>query len=243
MIKENLKSAGLTENEAKVYESLLNLGARPAGVISRRTGLHRRVIYDVLDRLIKKGLIGYIVENNKKIFSVSNPERFTEIIDEEKSKIQSIMPQMMEIFNQSKERQKEETVFYKGKNGLKSVFEDQIEEAKKSKEILILGASNMAYELFDNYFFWFDKKRQENKIKARIIFNSEKSSKKIPLAKIKFLSKEVSSEMSINIYGNKVAIVYWNKEKPFAIVINQQEIAEGYKKYFELLWNIAKENK
>ena len=240
MIRENLRSAGLTENEAKVYQTLLEIGSRPAGIISRRTGLHRRVIYDVTDRLIKKGLVGYIVENNRKIFSVSNPERFLEIIENEKEKINSIMPNMLELFNQSKERQKEETVFYKGKNGLKSVFEDQIDEAKKSKEILILGASNLAYDLFENYFFWFDKRRQEEKIKARIIFNSEKSTKKIPLAKIKFLPKELSSEMSINIYGNKVAIIYWEKEKPFAIVINQKQIAEGYKKYFELLWNIAK---
>jgi sugar-specific transcriptional regulator TrmB len=239
-IKENLKSAGLTENEAKVYEALLEMGSRSAGVISRRTGLHRRVIYDVLDRLIKKGLVGYIVENNKKIFSVSNPERFLEIVDEEKNNLNVILPTMLEIFNQSKERQKEETVFFKGKNGLKSVFEDQIEEAKKSKEILILGASDIAYELFENYFFWFDKKRQENKINARIIFNSEKSSRKIPLSKIKFLPKELSSEMSLNIYGNKVAIIYWEKDRPFAIVINQKQIAEGYRKYFEFLWGIAK---
>jgi hypothetical protein len=32
----------------------------------------------------------------------------------------------------------------------------------------------------------------------------------------------------------------WNKQNPFAIVISQKEIAQGYKNYFELLWNIAK---
>ena len=66
-IQDKLKFVGLTDNEALVYSTLLEIGARPAGTISRKTGLHRRVVYDITDRLIKKGLIGYIVENGKKI--------------------------------------------------------------------------------------------------------------------------------------------------------------------------------
>ena len=62
LINEQLKTAGLTENESKVYTALLELGPSHAGIISRKTGLHRRVIYDTIERLIKKGFIGYILK-------------------------------------------------------------------------------------------------------------------------------------------------------------------------------------
>lgn len=234
-IKEQIKKAGLTDNESLVYQALLEMGPKNAGVIARRTGLHRRVIYDVTDRLIKKGLIGYIIENNKRLFQASNPKRFLEIIEEEKSSINSIMPNMLQLFNQKKD-ERDDTLFFKGKSGLKSIFEDQLED---KKEILILGANNLAYEILDVYFHWFDKKRQENKIKTKIIFN-EKPTKKINLAEIKYLPEKYSSPLAINIYGDKVAIIHWNKERPFAILIKQKEIAKGYKNYFEMLWNIAK---
>ena len=248
--KEQLKLAGLTENEAIVYQALLEIGPRPAGTISRRTGLHRRVIYDVTERLIQKGLIGYILENNKKVFQASTPQRFLEIVEEEKQTINKVIPDMMLLFNQLRTKEKEETNFYKGKNGLKSIFEDQLETAGKTKdkEILILGASPLAYEILEIYFHWFDKRRVKEKIKTRVIFNSETSKKdsknklKIPLSEIKYLPHEYSSPLAVNIYGDKVAIILWSKDHPIGIVIKQEEIALGYKKYFELMWKIAKKD-
>ncbi len=238
-IKDVLKNAKLTENEIKVYSCLLELGATAAGTISRRTGLHRRVIYDVTERLIQKGLIGYIIENHKKMFHCANPSRFLEIIEEEKREIESVMPQMLNMFNQEKEKPSEDTLFFKGKNGLKSVFEDQIAQGK---EILIVDTSNIAYEMFEIYFHWFDKRRKEKKIPVKIIFNeAEKKIKpQVPLSEIKYLPKEYSTPAAINVYGDNVAIIHWNKEKPFAILIKQKEIAEGYRKYFQLMWKISK---
>lgn len=236
-IKEQIRQAGLTENEAKVYETLLELGPRGAGTISRRTGLHRRVIYDVMDRLLGKGLIGYIVENGKKMFSVSNPQRFIEIIEEQKKQVSDVLPLMLEAYTQTKDKQREDTLFFKGKEGLKSVFEDQL---STGKEISIIGASPLAYEMLEYYFVWFDKKRIKQKIKTKIIFNEEVK-KKIPLSEIRYFKENYSSPLAINIYGEKVAIILWSKENPFAIVIKNKEISEGYRKHFEMLWNVARE--
>jgi sugar-specific transcriptional regulator TrmB len=234
-IKEQIKKAGLTENEAIVYQTLLELGPKGAGTISRRTGLHRRVIYDVMDRLLGKGLIGYIVENGKKMFSVSNPQRFIEIIEEQKKEINDVLPLMLAEYNTAKDKQREDTLFFKGKEGLKSVFEDQL---STGKEILVLGGSPLAYEILEYYFVWFDKKRVKQKIKTRILFDGELKNKhvKVPLSEIRYLPEKYSSPLAINIYGEKVAIILWSKENPFAIVIKNKEISEGYRKHFEMMW-------
>ena len=234
MNQETLKELGLTNNEALVYQALLENGPSLAGFISRKTGLHRRTVYDVTEMLIKKGLIGYITKNNRRSFEASSPTRLLEMIKEKEHLLNETMPEM--IMHYKKTIEKQETNFYKGKAGLKTVFEDQLNE----KEILILGASPLAYEVLQFYFKWFDKRRKEKKIKARVIFNKTEKKLNLPLAEIRYLPQKYSSPLAVNIYGDKVAIILWSKENPFAIVIKQIEIAEGYRKYFELMWKIAK---
>src|SRR5512137_1598608 len=106
-IKEYIRKIGLTENETKVYLALLEFGPNQAGLISRKSGLHRRVVYDTSEMLIKKGLIGYIQKNNKKLFQASSPSRILELIKEKEESISEIMPEMLLMFNSTKE--KEET--------------------------------------------------------------------------------------------------------------------------------------
>ena len=229
---EELKQAGLTENESKVYLALIDLGPSLAGQIARKTGIHRRTIYDTIEMLIQKGLIGYIKENNRKLFQAANPDRLLEIIREKQNIIAPFVQNLEQRYLSKKE--KEETNFYKGKEGLKTIFEDQL----NSKEILILGASPKAYEILQFYFKWYDKTRKQKKIKTRIIA-TDKNISNIPLAEIKYLPEKYANPVSVNIYEDKTAIILWASE-PIAILIKNKEITEAYKTYFELMWKIAK---
>ncbi len=230
-----IEEAGLTRTEALVYKALIELGPSLAGQTARRTGLHRRSVYDATERLIKKGLIGYIVKNNRRYFEAVNPRRLLEIIEEKKAKLMSVLPDLEEQFLAKKEKQ--ETNFYKGKSGLKSVFEDQLAE---KKEILIIGSSTEFAEVLPFYFKWYDERRKKEKIRARIIFSSRKNRARIPLSNVRFLPEKYSNPVSINIYADKIALILWSREEPLAILIKNREISEGYRKYFELLWRVAK---
>ncbi len=231
-----LEEIGLTKNESIVYLTLLELGPSLAGEVAKKSGLHRRSVYDVSEMLIKKGLIGYILRNNRRLFSASNPERLLDLVREKEEMVGGMMPDLVKLFSKTKD--KEETNFYKGKAGLKMVFEDQI---SNGGEIKIIGASPLAYEILQFYFHWFDKRRVKEKIRTKVIFNKVKGvDVKIPLSEVRYLSEKYSSPLAVNIYGDKVALIMWSKENPFAIVINQKEIAEGYRNYFELMWKIAK---
>ncbi len=228
-----LTELGLTNNEALVYKALLDLGPVQAGLISRRTGLHRRTVYDVIEMLIKKGLIGYIKNNNRKLFEASSPQRLLDMLKEKENLLNEILPEMLQLYKEKK--QKQETNFYRGKQGLKMILEDQIE---MRKEICIIGASPLAYEVLQFYFKWFDKRRKENKIKARILLTQRNL--KIPCAEVRYLPQKYASPVALNIYGDKAAVILWSKDNPIAIVIKNKEIADGYKKYFELLWQISR---
>lgn len=228
----DLKEAGLTENESKIYLALIDLGSALAGKISRKTGLHRRTVYDVTETLIQKGLVSYILENNRRLFTASDPNNIIKSLEEKKNMLAPLVHELNSKFNSSKK--KEQTNFYRGKNGLKLVFESQLEHS----EILVLGANREAYKSIPYYFKWFNERRKQKRVSLRVI-TSDKSIQPKMLAQTRYLPEKYASPMVINIYGNSVAMILWG-ERPFAIVVEQEEFAEGYKKYFELMWRIAK---
>ena len=90
------------------------------------------------------------------------------------------------------------------------------------------------------HFKWFDKKRVKSRIRVKVIFNKTRQKLKIPFSEIKFLPQKYSSPLAVNIYDDKIALILWSKENPFAVVIKNKEISEGYKNYFEIMWKSAK---
>ena len=72
MIKGTLKNLGLTNNEVEVYLTLLNKGELSVNEIGMKSGLHRQVCYDALDRLLEKGFVSYILKDGKKFREAVN---------------------------------------------------------------------------------------------------------------------------------------------------------------------------
>lgn len=52
---------------------------------------------------------------------------------------------------------------------------------------------------------------------------------------IRYLPKGFTSTCSIEICGDMVASMYWGEE-PLVVVTISKHIAEGYKKYFDFMW-------
>ena len=121
---------------------------------------------------------------------------------------------------------------------LKYVFDDQI---KEGKEILFIGKFIPVKEILKFYFSKFNAQRVDKKIKIKMLCDIESKNirKSIPLSEIRYLADWNSSTMSTYVYGNNVSLVIWDNE-PVAILIRQKEVADGFKNYFNMLWNIAK---
>ncbi len=234
---------GLTYNETKVYLTLLDLGKAHAGEITEKSGIHRRNVYDALARLMEKGLVSFVIVNNRKLFSPANPRRFLELIDEKKFELDStknefskMIPEL-ELKTRLKERH--DVRFYKGVEGLKTVFESII---RTDQNYIGYGPGHQLEKILKHYFKHFVNKRLKAKIKIKLIYDeaSRMYIKKNPLSEIRYLPNEYSSHAALRIYGNKVAIMLLSEKEPIAIVIENKAIADGYRKYFEVMWKAAK---
>ena len=70
-----LKDLGLTGGEIRVYLALLELGKSSANAIIRKSGISPSKIYDVLERLLKKGVVSYFISGKVRNYAAVSPER------------------------------------------------------------------------------------------------------------------------------------------------------------------------
>jgi len=238
MDRKILQEVGLTPVEIDIYLAIIDLGSCLAGEITRKTSIHRRTVYDAIERLVEKGLVSYIKTNNRKYFEAVDPNRILEILREREHLVREIIPELEKRYSFSKE--KKETLFFRGKRALKAIFDDQISEGK---EVLVLASTVEIQEILEYYFPRFNIQRKEKNIQLKMLFSEnlreKELVKRIPLAEIRFLPKKYGSNVSTNIYGDRISIVVW-AEIPTATLIKEKAIAESYRNYFDVLWSNAK---
>ncbi|HLD89235.1 MAG TPA: helix-turn-helix domain-containing protein [Candidatus Nanoarchaeia archaeon] len=234
-----LKILGLTNGEIKVYSAILDIGSATINKIHEKTGLERRGIYDIINKLVEKSLITYIIERGKRTYCCSPPDRLREKVNEKKREIENLeqsIPKIEDAYKTSKPKVGFE--IFRGKEGIKTVFEDMLNH----KDIYAIGGGFYIVKELPYYWPHYNKRRIKKKVIWHNLVRNELRGK-IPenkFIKVKFLPKELSGNpVVIIIYGNKVANLSWEDEEWFAFVIENKEIAESYKKYHQYLWNKA----
>ncbi|MFH1365690.1 MAG: helix-turn-helix domain-containing protein [archaeon] len=236
-----LEEFGLTETEEKVYLSLAKLGESPASEIIKKTQLHRTTIYDVLERLIEKGLVGFIIKNKIKYYLSSSPSKFEDLALEDKNKAEKkfkLAKQIMSEISTFKKEDKEKLIvqLFVGDKGFKTIMDDIINEGK---DYFILGSEGKLSNTLPNYAEQWAEKRRKKKIKAKIIYVDRANAPKWKLNEIRYIPKEYASPVSTTIYGKKV-LIFLDEAPVSMILIESEKVAKAYKNYFDLLWKIAK---
>lgn len=239
----NLESLGLTKLETKVYLELLKLGSTKAGPLVTKTELHRTTVYDILKRLMEKGLVSFIFKEKTRYFQASNPEHFLDLINEKREEINKKEKDIKKVvrdlkYIQEQSKIKESAQIMQGKRAIKTVFEDILEY----KEYYSFASKGKFKEILETYFDQFQIKKRRRKIKAKILIDEslrDSDYVKSISGEIKFLPKEYSYPTATFIFGYKVAFFVFT-EYPTAFLIESKELAESYKSYFALLWKLAR---
>ncbi len=243
MYEETLKEAGLSSNEAKVYETLLKVGEVSVQSISNRSGVHRRNVYDSLSKLIEKGLASEIFIKGEKRFKAVNPRRLLELIKEKEEKINEKIPEMESKFSIT--QAKEEAYFYRGIEGFKNYLKDIIDTGET---VYFIGAKAFWLdERLKHFLPMFERDRKAKGIKFKHLFDHEIKEEKPEILKLagkpyKFMPKKYSSSTAVDIFGPYVVTFVGVKpgelyDEPLMFVMKSKALADGYRKFFQFMWD------
>lgn len=240
MNKEVLVNAGLTHREAEAYLALLNVQEAKVSEIAERTRENRTHVYDTLNKLLAKGLVAYVVKGGKKFFRPAPPEKIIEYLKEKAQLVENYLPELRGLY---KPRVKMPIVeVFEGAEGIKTVLRDVLRE---NKEWHCLGSTGKSPEILPFFLEQFHRQRMKQRLPLRVIYNDDqlgreraKEVTKQKYTRVKILQK--TSPTTTYVYGEKVVIIIWEKEKLVAIMIKDKDAADSYRSYFELMWQAAK---
>ena len=136
---EILQQLGLEEPEAKTYLALLDLGESTATKIAERAGLGRVHSYQILTKLIEKGLTSYIIKNNVKYFLAADPKTLLKSIQEKEQNLQKILPELKA--RQKLTQQDTSVEIYRGTEGLNTIFKMMLQDRQ---DYYMLGGGDQA---------------------------------------------------------------------------------------------------
>jgi sugar-specific transcriptional regulator TrmB len=233
MKTDPLQLLGLTGNEIRVYNALLKQDSTTASELAESTGMYRKNVYDSLYSLIKKGIASYSKSEQGRTFSAANPACLNSMMDVQLSRFKSALQKLKKTFEDIPA--KEDITIFKGKEGIKSVFDD-ISSSQQPTDAF--GSGQEFRQLLPFYFSQFQKKKADNAVISRAICPpSERDSyfAKEFSGVIRFLTPETRT--TTLIYGSKLAIIDW--QEMTAVIIRNLRLAQSYETYFNHLWAIA----
>lgn len=241
----SLTQFGLSEKEAKVYLACLELDDSVASELALKSNLPRTLVYDILERLIDLGLISYSIRDNKKFFRASDPEELLRILHEKEEAVTKALPQLKKL-QKMKGFKKPKVNVYEGKEGMKAVMDDILRSGVK--EFLAYGSSRSSFEVIPAFMEEWHKERIKRKVVMKILYNNTKEAREkvkkrpesLKYTQFRFMPISLESPTATLIYADKVVLQSWTKE-PFAVMIENEEMANNQKKYFEELWKVAKQ--
>jgi sugar-specific transcriptional regulator TrmB len=226
---------------------VLALEDAPVDKIARQADTNRTSTYPVLERLEKMGLVSRSKKKGKTVYSAARPEKFLDILEDKKEKMQEVLPDLKNLFALQEGRPGVQ--LFAGVEGLKTVLNMILNEA--TTEVLIFSDGESFLKKIPGWADAYVLKRSRQNIRTCLVLKSspynlkaarllrEGKSEKAKTTKMRLLPESYNLDYSgFDIYNNKVVFYSFDKQN-VAIVIESKVISRLMRVNFEILWNEA----
>jgi sugar-specific transcriptional regulator TrmB len=247
MDKQILREIGLSEGEIKVYLALLKIGEAKKTELAKESGVSSSKVYEICSRLQKKGIVGTMLKDKKIHFQAMEPKRLLDFFNEKTAKIENQKKELekaIPMLENYVRTQDNKAVLYEGLNAIKNFYRSILEELKQGEEYYVIGVNygdSLAgvKEFFENY----HRQRAKKGIKVKMLVNSDAKDILVKTiyakSEIRYLPQYLMSNMIILFYKNKAFIFFLAKDA-IGLLIENEEVAKGFKSYFDAFWKITK---
>ena len=248
MSKNNFTSQllrlGLSDAQAKLYLSLLELKEATVVELAKLSGLGRPTIYDNANQLEELGLLNWVVVKGKKKLSVEKPDTLHDMLKQKEKLVEDLVPRLENIYE--KNPSTASVKFYRGEEGARHLA--QVILASKDKKILTIGDYHRIFGMFTNNYlrnFW--EKRVRKNIKALTLFNHTdmESLMKNPdfshMGNIKYnreariMPKGIELEVVHTIVDDQV-LLWSSEDDSYYFLFKSKGHADSIRSMFKFIW-------
>lgn len=247
MYEKELQNLGLSEKEAKVYTTALELGPDTVQNIAKQSGINRATTYVQIGTLKEKGLMSEFEKGKKTYFVAESPEILSSLVNKEevalnfkKLELTRVLPDLAKFFiKSSNDSDRPKIRFFEGEEGISQIRADFL----KTKNETIYGFMNFdkVRQMFAKRQEDYTAKRVNQRIHSKLLYTSAKGPQDQynnggKFREVKFIpNPKFPFDSDITIYRDKVAIISYSKS-PIGVIIESPEISNTMKSIFHIIW-------
>lgn len=241
---KKLASMGFSKAESLIYVHLLERGTE-TGVskIALGTGMHRQQVYMAIPSLVAEGLVEEIKIGKISKYKARPPQILERIARRKIGMAEDLAQELQKISKVGHEQDFEVIV------GTKRCQEYEVERAKnmrEGEEQYIIGTEKDEYlEIMgDVYASEYVPILAKKNIVTYYLAPEVQASRGATIDerqqfKLRVLKNLTTGPLATMIQGDNL-IFYVNVHPATIYVIRSKKVAEGYKQFFQMLWNMAK---
>jgi sugar-specific transcriptional regulator TrmB len=247
-IEETLGQIGLTDREAKLYLTLLELGPTAIRKIAEKADINRGTTYELLKKLQKIGLVSYFHQGKNQHFVAEEPRVLSNLFERKKAEMSELEHKLPEIVSELSTLSRK-TIghpvikFYENYSGIRTILEDVLDTVKglNKKEYFAYSSSSLRPILYNEQAFPnFTEERLKRKIFVKTIALGS-GGKTSGLDERKWLTKKETVPVYKLIYSGKVAMISLGENNiPHGLIIEDKGIYETELLMFNSLWSNLK---
>jgi sugar-specific transcriptional regulator TrmB len=241
---QELEIFGLSRNEAIVYLCLLRFGKELGGSkIALLTSIHRQYVYLTLEKLIKLGLALKVENGKRHKYKAISPRSLEKIAEQRVEKANQLAERLNQISALDHEQEFE---IYVGDVQVKNFERRLLSELKEGEtQYIISGSSANFLDYFGNEYALMATQAKEKKLASYYVGAPEEleslseAHRLNPHFNFRLISGIPVGVTSTVVRLNTVTI--YSLAKPALVyVIKSKVVSAEYKKYFDVLWNMAR---
>jgi len=235
---------GLTEDEAKIYNSLLEGGLMPARMVALKSGVGRQLTYKVLDDLIKKEIVEKKETGTKiLLFAPVHPRELEKLLTKKKEEVENTKKALEESLGGMISKYnlfigKPNVQFFEGNETIEKITGDYPKEDKEIRQwIDVALATN---EIGGKFFEYLGQRIKKGISKRMILPNNPKSeeyaNRGAQMTEMRIEKNLQDLPTAIQVYDNTVTMLTLEENKKIGLIIEDTSIAETLKKIFDSNW-------
>ena len=234
---------GLSDKESRVYIALLPHRDIGSSKLIRATGLHGQFVYDALAKLEEKGLARHVVQNGRKKFSANTPNRLLSLIEEKRLAANALAKELQSRY--AGEREQDVEIFQGDSAFIAQQFELLKRQPRNTTVDVIASESERYQATIEAEGLWQDylKIMREKNIRTRYLGSEAQRARLQALEKTgpwsyRILPQHATGLMNTDIWNDNITLNIFG-EPILCVTITGKEIADGYRQFFNALWNLS----
>ncbi len=252
MYSDILSELGLAKNESFIYVALVRGGGMGVSTIAVKSGVHRRNVYDSMQRLLEKGLVYEEVGAKENMYYAVDPHKLLEMVEEKRSKVEALMPELLKQFISSEKKQS--VAVYRGVEGVKNYLRHM---EREGKDIYMYGARGASLSLkIEHIFKHFVSRLEKHNVPIHVLYRQDvvKHNPGVighcgSTSRNRVLLEKFNDSATYTIFGEYVYFESGEYTKKSLdeggditlFVIKSKAIADMMKHMFNAVWEVSKE--